>query len=397
MSILKRIFGKGETLEQREAEPSWSALSGMNAPAGGVVTPRMAENLATVLACTNAIADAIGSLPAYVFVKGQKGREVDHGHPVSRLIANGPNQWQTWPDFVSWLVPQALLRGNALAVIEADKRGAITGLKPVPWEWVAVQMLPSGRLVYDVTEVTSLYGGQGRMKRYLEGEVLHLRDRTDDGLLGKSRLQRASASLQAGMSVQDCVNSIYRNGINPSGALELDGKLNQEQREYLSKNFGEAFAGSGNTAKALVLDQGVKWKQVSISPEDTELLASRRFTTEELARIFGCPPPIIGDLSHGTFTNTVEVAKWFAQFTLGPWIRKIEAEFTRSVFSEHERITHGLEIDVSGFLRGDHAARWQGHEIAVRNQILTPNEVRECEGWNPRPGGDEFAQGAVKE
>ena len=140
--------------------------------------------------------------------------------------------------------------------------------------------------------------------------------------------------------------------------------------------------------KTLILDQGIKWRQISISPEDAELLASRRFTVEELARLFGCPPPIIGDLSHGTFTNSETAGRWFATHTLTPWIKKIEAEFTRSVFSEASRVTHEIELDLSGFLRGDPAQRWQAHEIAVKNQILTVNEVREVEGWNPRPDGD---------
>ena len=100
------------------------------------------------------------------------------------------------------------------------------------------------------------------------------------------------------------------------------------------------------------------------------------------------PPPIIGNLTHGTFTNSETAGRWFAQHTLAPWIAKIEAEFRRSVFSDAMRATHKLEIDMSGFLRGDPETRWKGHEIAVKNRILTPNEVREVEGWNPMAGGD---------
>ena len=105
---------------------------------------------------------------------------------------------------------------------------------------------------------------------------------------------------------------------------------------------------------------------------------------EELARLFGCPPPIIGDLSHGTFSNTETVGRWFATHTMSPWVRKIEAEFTRSVFSAASRTTHKLEIDMSGFLRGDPAQRWQAWKIAVDAGILDTDEIREEEGWNPR-------------
>jgi HK97 family phage portal protein len=370
--------------ETRGREVSWDALRGGVDLAGAIVNPRIAENLSTVLACVGAISSAMASLPAYIYRQVERGRVIDSAHPLARLIAYGPNEHQTWADFVEWLMASALLRGNALAEIVTDSRGAVTALKPIPWEWCSVQLLPSGRLAYDVVELVSSYGGTGRPRRLLQGEVFHLRDRSDDGLLGRSRLQRAASVVQAGLSIQDFATALYMNGVNPSGALEVEQRLTPEQRSQLANNFREAFAGPSKAAKALVLDQGMTWTQISISPEDAEFLASRRFTVEELARIFGCPPPIVGDLSHGTFTNTETVGRWFATHTLSPWIRKIEAEFTRSVFSEASRTTHRLEIDMSGFLRGDPAERWAAWKIAVDANILSADEIREEEGFNPR-------------
>ena len=389
MSWLDR-FRKTEP-EVRSEDISWQALAALS-PAGGAVNARTAENLSTVLACVSAISTAISSLPAWVFVRSAEGRDVDENHPVMRLIRRGPNQHQTWPDFLEWLLASTLLRGNGLAEIVVDARGQVVALQPIPWEFVNVSLLPGGRLVYDVTAITTMHGGTGRSRRLLQHEVLHLRDRSDDGLVGRSRLQRAAAVVQGALSISEFTGAMFENGIHPSGALEVDGKLGGEALKDLADNFRKAFAGSSKAAKALVLEQGVKWKQISVSPEDAELLASRRFTTEELARLFGCPPPIIGDLSHGTFTNSETAGRWFAQHTLTPWSRKIETEFTRSVFSEATAATHELELDLSGFLRGDPETRWASHEIAIKNRILTPNEVRRVEGWNARDGGDGFAE-----
>lgn len=108
---------------------------------------------------------------------------------------------------------------------------------------------------------------------------------------------------------------------------------------------------------------------------------SRRFTTEELARLYQVPPPIVGIWDHSSFTNSETAGRWFAQFTLAPWIRKIEAEFARSVFTAAGRESHHVEFDLSGFLRGDPAQRWQGYDVALRNRVLTPNEVRQAEGY----------------
>jgi len=390
MNLLKRIFTPKQ--EARAIDPSWSALSGMNAPTGSLVNPRMAENLSTVFACVGAISSSIASLPVWVYSREGNTRTPAEGHPLMGLVRLGPNRWQTWPEFVEWLLAQVLLRGNALAEIVTDTAGRVVELKPIPWEWVSVQLLPNGRLAFDVTEITSIHGGQGRMRRLLQHEVLHLKDRSDDGLLGRPRLHRAASVVAAGLAVQTFSEAMYQNGINPNGAFKLDGKISDDGRKHLREQIREMFAGPSNAARFMILDQGLDWQAMSVTPEDAELLASRRFTTEELARIFQVPPPLVGIWDHSTFTNSETAGKWFAQHTLTPWIRKIEAAFIRSVFTDSDRATYELEIDLSGFMRGDHAARWQGYQIAVQNRILTPNEVREAEGWNPRPDGDGFEE-----
>lgn len=212
-------------------------------------------------------------------------------------------------------------------------------------------------------------------------------DRSDDALVGRSRLSRAAETVGAALSVQEAAGSIYRNGINPSGALQVDAKLSPEAFDRLKAALMD-FAGSRNTAKALVLDQGIKWQQIAVS-QDAELLASRRFSTEELARIYQVPPPLVGIWDHSSFTNSETAGRWFAQHTLSPWLRKIEAEFGRSIFTAGSQSC--LEFDLSGFLCGDPEARWRSYDIALKNDVLTKNEVREAEGYNPLPGGNNFA------
>ncbi|MGE0651511.1 MAG: phage portal protein [Alphaproteobacteria bacterium] len=395
MGLLRRLADRLDPpLETRDQtvspDESWfvpATLAGQRP-----VNARLAENLSTVLACVNAIASAIAALPVWVYQRTDKGRDVNEAHPVMRLVREGPNQHQSWPDYIEFLVASTLLRGNGLSEIVTDSVGQVRELVPIAWEWASVQLLPTGRLAYDVSSMTTLYGGTGRPKRILQDGALHVRDRSDDGLIGRSRLQRAAAVLSAGLNVQEFSNAMFLNGANPSGVLEVDGKLGDDKLKTLAGFFRDAFSGPHNAAKALVLDQGIHWKAVSVSPEDAELLASRRFSTEELARLFGCPPPIIGDLSHGTFTNSETAGRWFAQHTLTPWIRKLETAFTRSVFSEADRATHTIEFDMSAMLRGDPEQRWRSHQIAVDSRILLPNEVREIEGFNPRDGGDTFPE-----
>lgn len=375
MKFLRRLF------EKRDRALSHSDLFLRGADIDVGVTPWAAENLSGVMACVSAISTCVASVPIYVYRENQKGRVLVEGHPVTRMIRNGPNANQTMPDFVEWYVRQVLLHGNAVAEILVDGAGRLSGLKPVPWENLSIQVLPSGRLAYDIVEATSLGGVAGRRRRLLADDVIHLRDASDDGVVGRSRLQRAAAVVSGGLHVQQFSSSLFRNGVHPSGVLMAEGRLSTEALSRLQEHFRQTFSGSRNAARALVLDSGLKWTSVSISPEDAELLQSRRFTVEEICRIYQVPPPIIQDYQFNTFTNSESAGRWFCQFTITPWVRKIEAAFNRSIFSDP---AFHLEFDLSGFLRGDPETRWKSHEIAVKNGILAVNEIRGLEGWDPR-------------
>jgi HK97 family phage portal protein len=304
-----------------------------------------------------------------------------------RLVRQGANRFQTWPDFIEWLLASSLLSGNALAEIVTDARGAVVALEPIPWSWASVQLLSNGRIAYDVVHQIGPFGATGRTRRLLQDQVLHVRDRSDDGVLGVSRLRRAAAMVAGAIGVQDFANGALSNGIYPSGIIKAAGKLAPQQVDFLRDRF-RRFTGAANAGRALILDQGLDWATLTISPEDAELLASRRFTVEELARLYGVPPNLVGDLTNSSFTNSETMLRFFAQSTLTQWARKLEAAFASQVFSDAARATHEIEFDLSGLLRGDPEQRWASHKIAIEAGVLTPNEVREIEGFNPRPEAD---------
>lgn len=386
MGILSRIFGKPDETRALEHH-SYGQFFGIQPIASGRhVNAHLAENLATVTACVSAVASVMGSMPAYVYRAVPGGRAELAEHPVVRLIRR-PNARQTWPDWLEWTLAQALLWGNALSVVEYDGAGRPTALTPIPWRHVQVSVLPSGRIAYDVHHASSVHGGTGVTRRHLEGEVFHLRDRSDDGIIGRSRISRAPEVLGTAIASSRAAEQIFEKGLRTKGFFIFPGMLTPEQRDQARQNFSERYSGP-NAPGVGILEGGVDFKAVNISPEDAELLESRRFSVEELCRLFQVPPPIVQDLSHGTFTNSREAGRWFAQFTLAPWARKIEAEFSRSVFGA-SNADCALELDMSGLMRADAEARWQSHKIAVDAGILDPDEIREIEGWNPRPAGKE--------
>lgn len=367
--------------EKRAAnDPSWQALAPMTGYNAGL-SARGAENLSTVLACTSAIATALAYVPARIYAIENGARLENLRHPLNRLIRGGATPSMTWCDTIEHWVADALLTGNGLIEIERNGGGQLSGLRYWPWGYTTVSELSSGRLAYDVRD------GRGQGKRLLEGEVLHLRDRTNDGKIGISRLSRSADTVVGARLADQHARQFLANGASPSGVITHPGAIPPEGKAQLLQQFQQNNGGAGNAGRTLVLDGGLDWKAAQISPEDAELLETRKFGVEEICRLFQVPPPIVQDYSKNTFTNSETAGRWFATFCLAPWARKIEAEFARSLFPTNS--SYELELDLSGFLRGDPETRWNAHKIALETGVLDPDEVREVEGWNPRSAGTE--------
>lgn len=379
--------------QNRASDPSlsWDYLSSQAGLLSNIAS-RQAENLSTVSACVSLISSSIASLPAYVYQETDKGRFIQTRHALARLIKAGVNENQTWVNWLESMMASTLLKGNGLSIIERNERSELLALRFVPWGNVQVRVLSNGRIAYDVTN-DSTYGRLWPSGRFFAGDVLHLRDRSDNSIIGVSRLSRAAQVLEMGLTVNDFAQQWFQQGMNPSGILESDNNLNPETIKTLQSQFQTAHAGAARAGKMMILTSGLKWKAQSSNAEDGELLPSRKFTTEEICRIFQVSPIMVADLSHGTFTNSIEMFRQFVRLCLAGWIEKIKAEFCRSVFAGDEVFSHSLDLDLSSFMKADDLARWQSHKIAVEGKILTTNEVREVEGWNTLPIAGMFPEG----
>lgn len=342
-------------------------------------TPATVENLAVALACVNVIASNISAFPLLIYRRDGAARVEVTDHPFTRVMRQGPNPYQTWGALIESAVASVELHGNAL--IEVVRNDTVTGLRFLPWGWVTVELLPSGRLAYDIWEPT-LPGSGATKRRRLAHDVIHLKDRSDDGLIGRSRLSRARDVFLTAGSQQTFARTFLERGAQPSGVISSDSSITMEQRDSLRQSLNEDYVGARKAGRAMILDGGLKWQAMQVSPEDAELLGSRRFAVEEIARVYGVPPPMIGDLSHGTFTNSREAARWFGQFTLTPRVRRLEAELNRALFGPGSPFE--VEFDMSSLLRSDPETRWASHKIAVETGVLDTDEVREIEGYNRR-------------
>jgi HK97 family phage portal protein len=395
-NALARLVGRltGRTEVRRNIGTFGSYGAGPITHSSGLVGIHMAENLSVVTACTELIAGTLSSLPAYVFRRLPNGREEAPDHPVSRLILR-PNSRQTWPDWLGMTMKQVLLWGNALSIIERDGEGNAIALIPIPWQNCQVQLLQNGRLCFDVLSMVLPWGGSGAPRRLFEDEVFLLKASSDDSYLGRSVLSRAPSVLAAAQGAQQFATSLWENQAAPSGSIRHAGRLNPEAKQFLAERIRERYQGAQNAGRVLILDEGMEWQPISATAEDSELTDARRYSGEELARLFHVPPQLIGENQFGSFSNVETAGRFFATFCLAPWAKRVEAELQRSVFLPGD--DHHLMIDLGGLQRGDEQARWAAAAIARQYDILSVDEIRAEFGWNPAattprepiPGGNE--------
>jgi HK97 family phage portal protein len=381
MGLLQRLFGK--QIEQRAS--SWDLMTGRfsDTGAGVAVTPVLAENLSAVFACVQIISETVATLPPVVYRLMGDGKEPDPGHPVARLFNDAPNDLQTPVEFLEQMQADVLLRGNAYAEIVRDARGAPSALLPLHPDRVSVLRVPRTlRVLYDVSDL------DGGTRRLVADEVFHLKDRSDDGICGKSRLQRARETFAIAEATERHAASVFRNSARLSGVLLHSDLVGEAALERLKQSFVNNFTGPDKAGSVLVFEEGLKWQSISVSPEDAELLQSRRFSIEQIARMFRVPPPVLGDLSHGTYSNVTELGRWFYQHTIMPWLCKWERTIERSLFSEAGRRDHEIEFDADLLVRGDMLQRFQAYRIGREIGLYSANELRAYESLNKRTDPD---------
>jgi HK97 family phage portal protein len=247
---------------------------------------------------------------------------------------------------------------------------------------VSVVVLGNGRVAYDVLPPGALWGDATRTRRLLADEVLHLRDRVDSGeVVARSRLARAAGAVSNVASLQAMSEAVWRQGIKPSGYLAAPQTLTSAQRT-LAEGLLERFRGARASGKTVLLEGGWKFEPLGIDAETAQTIESRRFSVFEVARIFQIPPPLLQSYEYNTFTNAEQSSRWFGQFTVAPWARKVEAALARCVIGAGSDLS--VELDLSGLLKGSELERLQAHKIAHEIGAVDADEIRQELGWGPR-------------
>jgi HK97 family phage portal protein len=275
-----------------------------------------------------------------------------------------------------------LLWGNAYAQIIRNGKGQVAALYPLMPNRMQVDRDKSGKLYYQyTTSAEDAPTMQGTTKILDPSEVLHIPGLGFDGLVGYSPIAMAKNAIGMAIACEEYGAKFFANGAAPSGVLEHPGTVKDPTR--LRDTWQGQFGGSANSHKVAVLEEGMKYTPISISPEQAQFLQTRKFQVNEIARIFRVPPHMVGDLEKSSFSNIEQQSLEFVKYTLDPWVIRWEQSLSRALLDTKEKQTHFFRFNVEGLLRGDYQSRMGGYATARQNGWMSANDIRTLEDMDP--------------
>lgn len=360
--------------------------------AGKRVNERSAMQMTAVYSCVRILSEAVASLPLHVYRYTETGTEKAADHPIYRLVHDEPNPEMTSFVFRETLMTHLLLWGNAYAQIIRNGKGEVVALYPLMPDRMTVDRDEWGQLYYEYTVSSDDAPINKDSKvRLSPGDILHIPGLGFDGLVGYSPIAMAKNAIGLAIATEEYGSKFFANGAAPSGVLEHPGTIKDPSR--VRESWQQTFGGSRNSNKIAVLEEGMKYTPISISPEQAQFLETRKFQIDEIARIFRVPPHMVGDLEKSSFNNIENMSREFVTYTLDPWVIRWEQSMHRALLSEDEKKDLFFKFNVEGLLRGDYKSRMEGYAMGINNGFMCVNDVRRLENWDPVPdeeGGNLF-------
>lgn len=392
MSFITSIFRSRDKPQNRTAGSAYTFFMG-GSTAGKNVSERSAMQMTAVYACVRILSEAVACLPVHLYkYNGTGGKEKAIEHPLYHLLHDEPNPEMTSYIFRETLMTHLLLWGNAYAQVIRNGKGEVIALYPLMPNKMSVDRAEQGQLYYTYQrsndEAATMEGSNVVLR---PSDVLHIPGLGFDGLVGYSPIAMAKNAIGLAIATEEYGAKLFANGAAPSGVLEHPGTLKDPAR--VRDAWMSQFGGSANSGKVAVLEEGMKYTPISISPEQAQFLETRKFQINEIARIFRVPPHMVGDLEKSSFSNIEQQSLEFVKYTLDPWVIRWEQSLSRALLSEDEKKEYFFKFNLEGLLRGDYASRMAGYSTARQNGWMSANDIRELENLDRIPaeeGGDMY-------
>lgn len=344
-----------------------------------------ALQVSAVWAATELLTDNIASLPIFVYERepGVDGHKtLARGTPLWMLLHDSPNNMHTPMEFWQYFVMNYLFRGNAYARLVRNSAGEVISMIPLASDQVEVEVLrDSGQsIIYK-------YYYEGQVAIYSPDSILHWRDK-GNGVVGMSRLDYMRSTVNVAVGAQNHTANVFRKSAKRPGVFMIDKLLTEEQRAAIRQNYKGLV--EGNNDDLLVLEAGAKFEPLSMTPADVQLLETRKYSVEDIARWFGIPGAMINDTEKTTTwgTGIDHLIQGFYKFRLRPMLESLEQAIEKRVLTATQRRRYTVEFSLDAILRGSLKDRLEIGAQAVQNGLMTRNEWRQLENMPPVEGAD---------
>ena len=365
------VLRSSEGLKKLSQMRSW--FNANRSTSGVDVNEASALTISAVYSAVSQISDSISILPISVESYDNQIPQLAPAHPVNKILRK-PNPLMGGIAFRSAMVSNLLLRGNFFFLTPRDGAARIIELVPVPDQNSVRVVISKGAKFFRYTD------RDGKSHTLDTSQMGHIMGLTLDGLVGVSVLTAARESMGLSIAADRFAGKFYKNGASASVVLETDAALSDKAYTRLVNSFKGENAGLANAHSPALLEEGLKAKAISLSPQDSQLIESRRFTVEDVARFFNMPPAMLGELSNSsTRANVEEQGIQYVRKTLLPWVRKIEEQLSELFFFGAEEGKYGIRQNLDSLMRGDLKSRYESYAKAINWGWLNVNEVRAYE------------------
>jgi HK97 family phage portal protein len=390
MSLSKRLSSSGEKrgANNQFVEPLIPGRPAFETLAGVVVDEESAIRMSTVYSCVRLLADTVSSLPVGAYVRRGRNRlsySTVYGDQPEWVAK--PNPETTRLEFYEQIVTSFKLDGNAYILTVRDDMGDVKELYVLNPRNIRIERLGPGEPLIYFVKIKDLQGVYEQ--RLTNKELLHIPDfRLPGEFYGLSPIAACRTTLGAAMAADTYAASYFGNAANPGGVVEVPGELTQEQASDIGRDWNLTHTGPYRAGKIGILSGGASFKPLTINAQDAQLLDTRRFSVEEIARIYRIPLALLGHPVAGamSFASVEAQNLSFVQYSLRPILERIEQSLS-TLLPEPDGF---IRFNLDALLRGTTNERYDAYTKGLREGFLSLNDVHAYEDMAPIADGDQY-------
>lgn len=347
---------------------------------GRQVSGLRAMRLTAVFGCVRVLSESIGMLPCNLYKMTESGKEKATKSRLFKLLALQPNGYMTPQEFWELLTLCLCLRGNFYAY-KVKALDEVVELLPLDPGNVQPELDNQWNPVYRVTFPDGSYDVLG------QEDIWHVRILTLDGLTGLNPIAYARQAIALGLATEEHGSRLFSNGAVTSGVLQTEQSLTDPAYDRLRRDFQERHMGLGNAWRPMILEAGLQWKSMALNAEDSQFLETRKYQLEEICRLYRVPMHLVQNTDHATFNNIENLGIGFINYSLVPYLTRIEQRINTGLVRTSQQGVYYAKFNAGALLRGDMKSRFEAYATGINWGIYSPNDCRELEDLNPRPGG----------